>query len=120
MVGAKVEQKDEGVVPLPTKWTKPKPTMPPSMGAAASTSSPSHPKPTMPPSIMVGAKVEEKDEGVVPLPTKWTKPKPTMPPSIMVGKKQELAAAAKTLAAASTPTDGDDGSPTNTSSWGGG
>ena len=45
----------EGGVPLPTKWTKPKPTMPPSMGAAASPSSPSHPKPTMPPSIMVGA-----------------------------------------------------------------
>merc|ERR1719440_1006465 len=108
MVGAKVEQKDEGVVPLPTKWTKPKPTMPPSGGAAASTSSPSHPKPTMPPSIMVGAKVQKMDEGVVPLPTKWTKPKPTMPPSggaaastsspshpkptmppsIMVGKKQ--------------------------------
>merc|ERR1719258_992336 len=78
MVGAKAQKKDEGVVPLPTKWTKPKPTMPPSGGAAASTSSPSHPKPTMPPSIMVGAKVEQKDEGVVPLPTKWTKPKPTM------------------------------------------
>ena len=33
------------------------------LGAAAATSSPSHPKPTMPPSIMVGAKVEQKDEG---------------------------------------------------------
>jgi len=98
-------------VPLPTKWSRPKPTMPPSFGE--------------------GLDTEEADataDTVVPLPTKWSRPLPTMPPSYGAGlemkavTKRNAADGEAAAAAAAYPAAAPAASAgaTTGSSWGGG